>query len=405
MAGGAREIPAGNGEMDGNSGGIDQETTAQRPRLAALLNSKRNRQIAAAALAALILLSGVLLVIDRTSNVSTSDARIAAEMIAISTDISGRITSVNVREGDRVSAGDIIYTIDAREAEFTLAQYEAEANRLRAEISREEARAGLATSKAGSQVAARRAGTQSASASVEAARSNHDTARREYDRMRGLFERGLIAQSGLDQARNALETAEQALHRAEADRETAAAEQRTANITSEEVRLIDYDLAVLQADLERAIARVEAQKVLIEHHTIRAPADGVIDELFYDPGEHSLRGFRMALMHNPEDVWVSANIKETDIRHIRLGAPVTVRADSDPSHVIRGRVARISDATLAEAAMMPNPNANGVFTKITQRISVRIELDPAETELRPGTMVRVRISRHGEVTTPQGSAP
>lgn len=389
--------------MDGNSGEIEPESTARRPRFAELLSSPRNRRIAAAALAGVVFLLGVMLVADRTSNVSTSDARIAAEMIAISTDISGRITSVGVREGDRVQAGDIIYTIDDREAEYTLAQFEAEANRLRAEIAREEARAGLATSKAGSQIAARAAGTESASASVEAARSNRDTAKREYDRMRGLFERGLIAQSGLDQARNALETAEQALHRAQADRATAAAEQRTANISGEEVRLIDHDLAVLQADLDRAIARVEAQKVLIEHHTIRAPVDGVIDELFYDPGEHSLRGFRMALMHNPDEVWVSANIKETDIRHIRLGAPVTVRADSDPSHPIRGRVTRISNATLAEAAMMPNPNANGVFTKITQRISVRVELDPNEAQLRPGTMVRVRISRKGETQGAAGS--
>lgn len=391
--------------MDGNSGEIEKESTVQRPRLSELLSSPRNRRIAAAVLAGLILLLGVMLVADRTANVATSDARIAAEMIAISTDISGRITSVGVREGDRVNAGDIIYTIDDREAEYTLAQFEAEANRLRAEISRAEARAGLATSKAGSQIAARAAGTESASASVEAARSNRDTAKREYDRVRGLFERGLIAQSGLDQARNALETAEQALHRAQADRATAAAEQRTANISGEEVRLIDHDLVILQADLDRAVARVEAQKVLIEHHTIRAPTDGVIDELFYDPGEHSLRGFRMALMHNPDEVWVSANIKETDIRHIRIGAPVTVRADSDPAHPIRGRVTRISNATLAEAAMMPNPNANGVFTKITQRISVRVDLDPTEAQLRPGTMVRVRISRKGEAQGAAGTAP
>lgn len=391
--------------MDGNSSGIEQESAAKRPGLMTILKSKQYRRIAAAVAGAAVLLLGALFVMDRAATISTADARIAAEMIAISTDISGRITSVAVREGDRVSAGDTIYTIDAREAEFTLAQFEAEANRLRAEISREEARAGLATSKAGSQIAARKAGTQSASASVEAARSNYDTAKREYDRMRGLFERGLIAQSGLDQARNGLETAEQALHRAEADRETAAAEQRTANITSEEVRLVEHDLAVLQADLDRAEARVEAQKVLIEHHTIRAPADGVIDELFYDPGEHSLRGFRMALMHNPDEVWVTANIKETDIRHIRAGAPVTVRADSDPSHAIRGRVARISNATLAESAMMPNPNASGVFTKITQRISVRIELEPNEAQLRPGTMVSVRISRQGEALPPARPAP
>jgi membrane fusion protein (multidrug efflux system) len=111
-------------------------------------------------------------------------------MIAVSTDISGRITGVAVSEGDRVKAGDVIYTIDDREAVFLLAELQAEADRLRAEIAREEARAGLATSKAGSQVAARQAGTRSASASVEAARSNLETAQQEHDRTKNLLDQG-----------------------------------------------------------------------------------------------------------------------------------------------------------------------------------------------------------------------
>jgi len=342
--------------------------------------------------------------VDRAAYVATSDARIAAEMIALSTDISGRITSVQANEGDLVSAGDILYTIDDREAVFMLAQLEAEATRLRAEMAREETRAGLATSKAGSQVAARRAGTLSASASVEAARSDLTIAQRDYDRTKDLFERGLLPQSNLDQARNVLDTRAQALRRAQAERETAAADQRTASIAGEEVRLIDYELTVLRAALDQAEARVEAQKVVVEQHTIRSPISGVVDELFFDNGEHSLRGYRMALLHDPGSVWVSANIKETDIRYVRPSAAVQVRADSDPSHPIAGRVVRIHDATIGEAAMMPNPNANGVFTKITQRIRVRIELEPTEVELRPGTMVRVRI-RKGEAGMEARGAP
>jgi membrane fusion protein (multidrug efflux system) len=307
---------------------------------------------------------------------------------------------VQVKEGDRVAAGDILYTIDDREAYYALVQLEAEARRLRAEIEREERRVGIASSKAGSEVAARKAGTLSAAASVEAARSNVEIAQRDYDRTRDLFERGLLPQSNLDQAKYVLDTAEQALRRAQADRESAAADQRTASIAGEEVRLIDYDLTVLRAALEQAEAREDAQKVVLEQHTIRSPIDGVVDELFFDNGEHSLRGYRMALLHDPDAVWVSANIKETDIRHVQANAPVLVRADSDPSHQIEGRVTRVHDATIAEAAMMPNPNANGVFTKITQRIRIRIDLDPTEAELRPGTMVRVRVKKE-----PAGGAP
>ncbi|MCA8899005.1 MAG: HlyD family secretion protein [Hyphomonas sp.] len=385
---------------DGNSFATEAaEAETSQARLSAVMKSRRARIIALIAVVALVGYAMLHFMLDRAAYVSTADARIAADMIAVSTDISGKITSVKVSEGDEVKAGDILYTIDDREAAYTLAQYEAEAERLRAEIDREETRIQLASSKAGSEVEARRAGTHSASASVEAARSNFETAQRDYDRTKDLFERGLVPQSNLDQAKNALDTAQQALLRAQADRESAVAEQRTASITGEEVRLIEAGLPILRANLEQAEARVDAQKVVVEQHTIRSPIDGVVDELFYDAGEHSLRGFRMALLHDPNAVRVSANIKETDIRNVQVGAPVLVRADSEPGKLIKGHVARVHDATIAEAALMPNPNANGVFTKITQRISVRIDLDPTDVRLRPGSMVRVRIHKQKAART------
>jgi len=382
---------------DGNTYLADPDETVRaaswRAKAAAQLKVPRVRMGLALAAALIVGFLLVRFLADRAAYVSTSDARIAADMIAVSTDISGRITSVRVGEGDAVKAGDVLYTIDDREARYTLAEYEAEADRLRAQIAREEARITLSSSKAGSEVAARRAGTQSASASVEAARSNLDTAQREYERTKDLYERGLLPQTNFDQAKNALDTARQGLLRAEAERESAVADQRTASIAGKEVQLIEHDLSVLRAALEQAEARVAAQEVVLEQHTIRSPIDGVVDEMFYDPGEHSLRGFRMALLHDPDAVWVSANIKETDIRLIRPGAPVRVSADSEPGRRLEGRVTRIHDATIAEAAMMPNPNANGVFTKITQRISVRIDVEDAGVRLRPGTMVRVSIRK------------
>jgi len=390
--------------MDGD--GQVYSSVAETPsrRLAQQLRNPRVRLGLAAGAALLVLFLLARFMADRAAFVSTADARIAADMIAVSSDISGRITDQRVQVGDRVTAGDVLYTIDDREAAFTLAEYEADANRLRAEISREEARIGLASSKAGSEVAARRAGTQSASASVEAARSNLDTAQREYERTQDLFDRGLLPQSNLDQSRNALDTAKQALLRAEAERQSAVADQRTASIQGEEVRLIELDLGVLRAALQQAEAKVDAQKVVVEQHTIRAPIDGVIDELFYDVGEHSLRGFRVALMHDPDAVWVSANIKETDIGKIARGAEVRVRADSEPGHRISGHVTKVHDATMGEAALMPNPNANGVFTKITQRITVRIDLDEPGVRLRPGTMVQVRIRKQKAGGSPPAPA-
>ncbi|RIJ22177.1 HlyD family secretion protein [Henriciella barbarensis] len=383
-------------------GGAAQTDTGVKSGLAGRWPWLTGRRVRMAVIVAALLIAAVFLfrfLSVRAGYVSTADARIASDMVAVSTDISGRITVLAVSKGDRVEAGDVIFEIDRREAELTLAQYQAEADRLRAEIQREEMRANLSTSKAGSEVAARRAGTLSASASVAAAMSDFETAQSDFARTEDLFNRGRVTQAALDRAQNELDTAQQAVRRAEADADRALAEQRTASIAGEEVALIEYDLSVLRAALRQAEARVEAQQVVVDQHTIRSPIDGVVDEIFYDVGEHSLRGFRMALVHDPGAAWVSANIKETEIRHVQPGAGVKVQIDSYPGREFEGRVASINDSTLAEAALMPNPNANGVFTKITQRISVRIDLDAGDLALRPGTMATVRIEK-----TPPGEA-
>ena len=148
--------------------------------------------------------------------------------------------------------------------------------------------------------------------------------------------------------------------------------------------------------MRQANAQIEERKIVIAKHKIRSPIDGVIDELFFDTGERSLQGFRVALLHNPDDVWISANIKETEIRKIAVGDRVRVRVDSQPNIKITGAVSTIRELTISEMGLMPNPNATGVFTKITQRIPIRIDLDDTDATLRPGSMVRVRIERSSD---------
>ena len=352
-------------------------------------------------LVALVLLT--MWVLDRSAHITTSDARIAADMVAVSTDVSGRVTALHVSVGERVKAGDLIYSIDEREARQQLLEYQADTARLDAEIVREEARIGLTASRASSVIDASRAGARSADASVEAARYELATARRDHARTKDLFDRGLTTQSALDVVSNRLESARQALAIAEARRASASAEERQAEVSSEETELIEYNLDVLRADRDRISARIARQEVVLDQHQIRTPIDGVVDELFYDVGEHTLPGFRVALLHDPGAVWVNANIKETQVRHVYPGAHVDIHVDSAPGAEVTGRVELVRDLTVAEAAMMPNPNASGVFTKITQRIPVRIAINDSDVRLRPGTMVRVKIDKRDD--EPAGRKP
>mgnify|MGYP003624336961 FL=1 len=378
---------------------MDQKTVGKEDKFKlALTRDWRSRLLSPRSIfATLSLLFVVVLaggwVIDRSHYISTSDARIAADILSVSADVSGNITAAYVASGDRVRTGDLLFQIDDREARHLLTEYLAEEDGLAAQIQRERTRLGLVGSRSGTQIDASRADVQSARAAVEAAKADLTAAQRDYDRELRLRETGLVTQNVWDQALNKLQAAQQNLRGAEARLSSSSAKEREAVISKSDTSLVEHDLAILEAALQRARAQTEGQKVIIQKHQIRSPIDGIVDETFFDAGERTLAGFRVALLHDPSKVWVAANIKETQVRHVEVGALANIKVDSAPDASVTGRVTVIRDLTVAEAALMPNPNATGVFTKITQRIPVRIELDSRDTHLRPGSMVRVSIER------------
>ena len=102
-------------------------------------------------------------------------------------------------------------------------------------------------------------------------------------------------------------------------------------------------------------------------------------------------GQRLFLMHDPSYVWIEANIKETRLRNLKIGQLVSVQVDAYPNQIYSGKLVRIGDATTSQFALLPAPNPSGNFTKVTQRIPVRIEIKQRSNHLRPGMMVELNI--------------
>ena len=101
------------------------------------------------------------------------------------------------------------------------------------------------------------------------------------------------------------------------------------------------------------------------------------------------------MIHDPRKVWVIANVKETEIRHVKLGAHVDVTVDAYPGEKFDGKVSRIGNAATSQFALLPNPNPSGNFTKITQRIEVKVDVEQRDNMLRPGMMVELAIDIPG----------
>lgn len=191
-----------------------------------------------------------------------------------------------------------------------------------------------------------------------------------------------------------LDQLEARLDAARAGRERLAAER---TLIDERARLdvLDREIDALGHREAELRSRIEQQRLDLADRTIRSPIDGVVDRVFARAGEYVRPGQRLAIVHDPKRVWIEANVKETQIRKLAAGQPVEVRVDAYPGKVLRGRVRSIGSATTGSFALLPSPNPSGNFTKITQRIPVRIDVERSGERLAPGMMVEVRIDVRG----------
>ena len=153
---------------------------------------------------------------------------------------------------------------------------------------------------------------------------------------------------------------------------------------------------VAENQLARARADLEEEKVRVRDLRVPSPIGGVVNKTLVDQGEYVSAGQPLLMMHDPDDLWVEANIKETDIGELRPGQPVAITVDAYPDEHFAGEVRIVGRAATSQFALLPDPNPSGNFTKITQRIPVRIRLTEGPVErIGPGMMVEVDIDVSG----------
>ncbi|MEQ8484953.1 MAG: efflux RND transporter periplasmic adaptor subunit [Pseudomonadales bacterium] len=330
---------------------------------------------------------------DRFTHVYVLDARISADMILLSSEVSGWIVEVPVAESDRVRRGDVLLRIDDRTAAARRAELAAALAALDADIVTAAARVALTAQRSVSHLDAARSRLEAARSLLAAAAGDLEVAAADWQRAGPLRERNLLSQQQFEEIRNVFRHAEQVERQRTAEVATARADLAEAEADAAEVAVREAELAALRQRRIMAEHQLAQAEAALAHHTIHAPADGVIDALFVDPGEHVAASQRVLLMHDPAQVHVKANVKETDVRHLEPGQSLTLRVDAYPDRTRGGTVRRIGDATTGQFALLPNPNPSGNFTKITQRLEVTIDLDEVDPLLKPGMMVEVKFAR------------
>jgi membrane fusion protein (multidrug efflux system) len=362
---------------------------AQAEAIKAQVRRKRRRQLAVAAVLAFIALGWWMY--QRSIHVSTDDARIASDLILISSKVAGRIETLAVKEGSALVRGDLIAQLDSAETRFLLEELKAQLKAMEAtiaqgvaEITMVERQTSGAQQAVQSQLTASQANLASTDADLQLKSA-------EFKRSESLRERGILSQQGWEQARSAFLVAQQSQNRARAQVASAQAHLVEANANRDRLAVLEQQQTRLSHERDRVQHHLSRQQVILDERRITAPQAGLIDQTFVNGGEYLLPGQRIALLHDPSDVWVKANIKETEIRHLKVGQPVDISVDAYPGSTFTGEVVRIGHAATSQFALLPSTNPSGNFTKVTQRLPVKIAVHKPDQMLKPGMMVEVSI--------------
>jgi membrane fusion protein (multidrug efflux system) len=306
--------------------------------------------------------------------ISTDDAYVRAYNTTLGVKVSGYVSEFLVDDNVKVFAGDVIARID--DGDYRLAV--------------DAARDKIATQQAtierfDRQIAAQRAAVEQAQAQLVSAQAGQKRMQLEFERQQALAGRDFASRQTLeqsianrDQANAAVQSAQAAIDGAVVNVDVLQAQQKEA------VRTLD--------ELKTALAKAERDLSFTE---IRAPVDGVVGNRAAQPGDFVQTGQRIAALVPLSDVFIDANFKETQLGRLQPGQPVSIRVDALPGESVNGVVASVSPASGAVFSLLPPDNATGNFTKIVQRLPVRIKV-PADVAqrgaLRPGMSVVVSVN-------------
>ena len=308
---------------------------------------------------------------------STDDAYVGGDITVIAPKVAGFIAEVAVTDNQAVHAGDLLVKLDDRDYKAALARAEAAVAGQRATLANLDARRQL-------QLAViAQAKAEIAATAAEIVRAKYD-----LDRYRGLSQSQFASLQRFEQA--------------DADYKKAVAhdDKARAAVTAAERELVVIDTQKLQtqAELAAAIAERDTAELNLGYTELRAPVDGVVGNRSARRGAFAPVGAQLISLVPAQGLWVDANFKESQLARLRAGLPARIEADVLPGEVFTGHVASLAPATGAEFSVLPPENATGNFTKIVQRVPVRILLEGDASvlgRLRPGLSVTVDIDERG----------
>jgi len=313
----------------------------------------------------------------------TDNAQLQADLTEISSRVAGTIVRVPVQDNQQVQAGDLLVLLDPRDARARLLQAQADLVAAEREAQAMRAQAGSSASRADAAGNEALAAQQSAGGELARAVAN-------LRRLESLVREGGVSQQEVDQARATFLKAQGEFTSSRASRQTAQASLSQVGVDVQKA-------GAAAAKVQQAAAAMARARLELSYAQIVAPTPGRIGARNAEPGRQVQPGEPLMTLVSSTP-WVEANFKETQLEALHTGQSAEVRLDAFPGRVLQGRVMSIAPASGARFALLPPENATGNFTKVVQRVTTRIALDPhidpaVKAQLVPGLSANVRVRR------------
>jgi membrane fusion protein (multidrug efflux system) len=356
-----------------------------------------------------------------TSYESTDDAEVDGHINSISARISGHVIKLNVQDNQYVQAGTVLVEIDPADYQVAYERAKADFDNAQAAAAAAGVNVPITSVNTTSQVSATEADVASSRAGIAAARQQYEAAKaqlaqavandvkaqNDLGRYKQLVDKQEISQQQYDQAVAASRASSAAVDaaRATADAAQQQVTQAQGKLVQAEANLSNARTAPRQMEVTRsraAAALAEAQfkkadldqaQLNLQYTKVTAPVAGVVSDRTVEVGQNVAPGQELMKVIPLNDVWITANFKETQLREMKVGQPVTIEVDAS-GRKYKGKVDSLAGASGARFSLLPPENATGNYVKVVQRIPVKIVLDPGENNdqsLRPGMSVEPKV--------------
>jgi membrane fusion protein (multidrug efflux system) len=324
---------------------------------------------------------------------STDAAYVEADSTVVAPKVRGLVAEVLVAHNQRVHAGDALVRIDPEEFDARVAS--AGADLLNAQASVSAAKAALVSLDAEQRLAA--ANVRAAQTQIRAADAQSDRAGADQRRYDALVATGAVARRDADQYRAAAITAASDADHSRAELDVS---RNQAAVTAAKRATLDAGLAQALAAVARAQAALDLARQDQAHTLVRAPIDGVVGDRQVEPGDYVQPGAKLMTIVPLDALYVTANFKETQVSRMVVGQTATIKVDALPGVVLKGTIESFAPGSGSQFSLLPFEPGTGNFTKIVQRVPIRIRFDPGQdglARLRPGLSTTVKV----KLTTPK----